>query len=337
MSDTPNLVHERLVNGTMIILGPIGEGFQVSELKGPIEGGLRAGVYNAIDTETLSPVALKMEPDDRQDGSLSNELAVYRQLDGCTHIPRLIWSGQHFGHSVLALQLLEGPSLEAVACAYGWLKPWPVADALLVALNMLDTLEEIHARGVAHGDLHLANFVIPSLITSDPSESADDFLRRAVKPGLRLLDFGLSAILVDQDERHVAQNDEANGAPGAHIFRSRRTTGRFSRRDDLESLTYMLIHLLVGGLPWTSEKTPEGIAAKKLAVDPQVLCADLPTSVYILLEHATSLDFDAMPNYQTLKTAVRYELYLTELRAAAEARAAPADTRATLETSLVSA
>jgi len=60
-----------------------------------------------------------------------------------------------------------------------------------------------------------------------------------------------------------------------------------SRRDDLESLGYVLIYLLKGGLPWQSLKAKNKlekyarILEKKESTPLDVLCKGLPRNKYI--------------------------------------------------------
>lgn len=78
------------------------------------------------------------------------------------------------------------------------------------------------------------------------------------------------------------------------------------RRDDIESLAYVLIYLLRGNLPWAidcpSDKNDQAahmcsVRDAKLALTPSKLCEGLPQEFADFLEYARSMKFDAQPQY----------------------------------------
>jgi hypothetical protein len=93
-----------------------------------------------------------------------------------------------------------------------------------------------------------------------------------------------------------------------------------SRRDDLESLAYVLVYLAKGQLPWQGIKVPkhikdtktfknEAIRACKEQTTPSQLCQGLPVCFYELLMHSQSLGFTSDPNYDYM-----IELFAQELQ-----------------------
>ena len=66
-----------------------------------------------------------------------------------------------------------------------------------------------------------------------------------------LVDFGLSNTFIKKDGRHIEFRDSV-GMVGTSRYTSLYSHLGYeqSRRDDLESLGYMLIYLLTGLLPW---------------------------------------------------------------------------------------
>jgi len=83
-----------------------------------------------------------------------------------------------------------------------------------------------------------------------------------------------------------------------------------SRRDDLESLTYILIYFLRGSLPWQdlpgSMKRKQTLMLQmKKTITPQILCEGLPVEFELILNHARKLKFEQRPNYQYLHGLVQ--------------------------------
>jgi len=80
-----------------------------------------------------------------------------------------------------------------------------------------------------------------------------------------------------------------------------------SHCDDLESLTYTIICLAHGNLPWTSISTSsdqEAILQKKLLTMAEELCEGLPVPFSKFVHYVCSLGFDKKPDYQYLHSVL---------------------------------
>ncbi|KAH9910450.1 kinase-like domain-containing protein, partial [Fomitopsis serialis] len=69
-----------------------------------------------------------------------------------------------------------------------------------------------------------------------------------------------------------------------------------SRRDDLESLAYVIIYLLRGYLPWQDLATDD-IFHRKQSLSPAALCHDLPLELTTFVTYIRSLPFTGDPDY----------------------------------------
>src|SRR5207249_321851 len=80
-----------------------------------------------------------------------------------------------------------------------------------------------------------------------------------------------------------------------------------SRRDDMESIGYMLIYLAKGSLPWqglkkkTKDNPMDKIGEKKMSVDVRTLCAGLPECFYEYVNYTRNLEFTDLPDYEYLR------------------------------------
>ena len=79
---------------------------------------------------------------------------------------------------------------------------------------------------------------------------------------------------------------------------------RLTRRDDLESLAYVLIYLMTGSLPWQSftGKSTTELLDIRMAITPSTLCEGLPAGFEVFLNYACSLQFKQKPDYQYLRS-----------------------------------
>lgn len=83
------------------------------------------------------------------------------------------------------------------------------------------------------------------------------------------------------------------------------------RRDDLETLGYVLMYLLRGNLPWqclnasNKKERNEKIQDKKMLTLPENLCAGFPAEFATFLRYSQNLEFIETPDYDYLKTLFR--------------------------------
>ncbi|XP_063819295.1 casein kinase I [Pseudophryne corroboree] len=84
-----------------------------------------------------------------------------------------------------------------------------------------------------------------------------------------------------------------------------------SRRDDLESLGYVLMYFNLGSLPWqglkaaTKRQKYERISEKKMSTPIEVLCKSYPSEFATYLNFCRSLRFDDKPDYSYLRQLFR--------------------------------
>ena len=80
-----------------------------------------------------------------------------------------------------------------------------------------------------------------------------------------------------------------------------------SRRDDMESLGYLMLFLLRGSLPWqqikatTEELELEDIGERKMTISTEELCDGLPKEFAAYFDHVRSLQFGDKPRYSYLR------------------------------------
>ena len=84
-----------------------------------------------------------------------------------------------------------------------------------------------------------------------------------------------------------------------------------SRRDDLESLAYMMIHFVIGELPWMGIKAKslgekyKRVYEKKQETVPDEITKILPDEMKSFLKHILELEFEQKPNYDYLSGLIK--------------------------------
>ena len=84
-----------------------------------------------------------------------------------------------------------------------------------------------------------------------------------------------------------------------------------SRRDDLESIGYVLLYFLKGSLPWQGLQARNDheryklIKDKKLSISVERLCHELPSELKDYVNYCRALKFDEEPDYEYLRGLFR--------------------------------
>lgn len=145
----------------------------------------------------------------------------------------------------------------------------------------------MHSRNFIHRDLKPANMVM-----------GIGHKARVVY----LIDFGLSKQFRDPKTHiHIpfSNADTAHRLTGSAVFASIHSHfgQELGRRDDLESLAYILIYFLRGSLPWQSLNEEDSLLTIKQQITAQELCRGLPVEFLNFLNYTRSLSFDDKPDY----------------------------------------
>lgn len=244
---------------------------------------------------------------------LTIESEIYQKLSGKDGFPRFIWSGiGNFERTIKGerkclychILVIEQLGVSLSTMFDDMAHKFTLKTVLLLATQMIDLLETLHSVGVVHRDIKPSNFVL--------NEDANK---------LYLLDFGLSHFYKKGD-KHIAYSEGVE-FKGTHRYASLYAHLKIqqSRRDDLASLAYMLIYFL-NGLPWQNVKVDRKdrrriIGEIKSLVTAEELSKGLPDCFKYLLQYATKLKFDEVPDYQYMKnlfTTCLSELNDTDLR-----------------------
>lgn len=181
----------------------------------------------------------------------------------------------------------------------------------------ISRIEFIHTRNFIHRDI-----------------KPDNFLMGLGKKGnlVYIIDFGLAKKYRDsRTHQHIPYRENKN-LTGTARYASINThlgIGKFinapcekrvltdvccveqSRRDDLESLGYVLMYFNRGSLPWqglraaTKRQKYERISEKKMSTPIEELCRGFPAEFATYLNYCRTLRFDEKPDYSYLRQLLR--------------------------------
>ena len=263
-------------------------------------------VYVGTDLETNEFVAIKMESLDAKNPQLYYEYRVYRSIYGVAGIPNVRWIGTESGHKILVMDLL-GPSLGLLfeSCRY----KFSLKTVLMLADQMIQRIQYLHRKGFLHRDLKPDNF----LMGMDQNIHV-----------VHIIDFGLAKrFRYPRSFLHTPHKEtkgERKGLTGTALYTSINNHNGIeqSRRDDMESLGYLLLYFLRGTLPWQGERQGateteqyEMIRSEKMATSIESLCESYPKEFASYFHYCRSLGFEDTPDYAYLRKLFR-DLFLRE-------------------------
>eukprot|EP01083_Nonionella_stella_P064640 168704_1 len=247
-------------------------------------------IYSAYDKDTGDKYAAKAERIEAKHPQLKFEKKVYDALPPSVGIPRIYWSGISGKCNVMIMELL-GDSLEILFTACS--RKFSLKTVLLIGMQLLDRIQHLHDNDFVHRDIKPDNFLIG--------------LGRTVKT-LYMIDMGLCKQYRSPTIPHIPYrtNKRLTGTPRYASIQTHKGVEQ-SRRDDLESLGYMLIYFCKGKLPWmglkakTKQEKYDSIGYRKKEISLDDLCLDLPEEFMLYLKHCRNLEFTQTPDYDYLR------------------------------------
>ena len=273
-----------------------------------INTGAFGALYLGENKRTGEKVAIKVEK--TEVGSIKHETQMLQYLydKGLRSIPPIYWYGM--ANTVHNHPVVVFPYYTCNLAQYIQHKYLSVEQLGALMYKMIQIMEEIHREFVVHRDIKPQNFMVKGA-------------------NIILIDFGLSTFFIDGDRGdHVPDKHSEHmiGTPrfaSVNIHRGH----RYSRRDDLISIGYLYVWLMVKGqCQWEPnqaeildavttehanmkcdkinirhERNMALLKNKEFPVFLQkcLLGSDHPVSQY--LEYVYGLNFSDLPDYDLLK------------------------------------
>jgi len=272
-----------------------------------IGSGSFGDIYLGKDIPTGEDVAIKLECIKTRHPQLHYESKLYRVLSADRDraprgIPAMRWYGIEGNYNVLIMDLL-GPSLEDLFNYCG--RTFTVTTVCMLALELLDRVQYIHEKNFIHRDIKPDNFLIGTGKNCSTVYAIDFGLAKRYRNPKTF------AHIRYREHKHLT------GTPRYASVNNHLGIEQ-SRRDDLESLGFVLMYFLRGKLPWqglranTKKQKYQKILEKKLATPFKLLCKGYPPQFVKYLEYCRQLRFEDTPDYKYLRSLFDEVLRLTD-------------------------
>ena len=257
-----------------------------------ISQGSYSVIYEGINIENDERVAIKLESRNTSNENqiLEREIFYLYLLRHTPGIVKIITTGKTKKYNILIEPLL-GPTLYTLFLDHN--KNFTIKDICQIAIQCITRLESVHKKGIIHCDIKPENFLIG--------------LRD--KRIIYLIDFGLSKkYRSDRTKKHIQFTITKTMIGTARYASMNALSGlQLSRRDDLESLSYVILYFLTKKLPWQGitakslDKRYKKIYEKKSELESWEKFKIIPIEIQNFVKYCRNLGFSEEPNYKLMK------------------------------------
>ena len=260
-----------------------------------ISDGTFGQIYLVVNNQNEKFI-MKTEKTDSMNKLLEQEGYYLHILKGFG-IPKLVSFGKIKNYLVSIEQYL-GKSLHDLVVYYR--DKLTIQDKCLISIQLIDRIEYLHSKKLIHRDIKPHNFLIgfddPNVIYLTEFRFCTKY--RSSKTG-----------------KHI-KHDLRGTFTGGLLYSSANAQRGMqqSRKDDLESLGYVLLYLFKGKLPWDLENLENidlmnlnekdiylKIYRMKKFMPIEKLCKDCPSELEEFIKYIRNLKFEEEPNYAQLK------------------------------------
>ena len=245
-------------------------------------------IFEGTDIFDNSSVAIKLEHNTVKYPQLLFEAKLLKSIPG-TGIPTMHWFGIAGEYNAMVMELL-GQNLEDLFsyCT----KNFTLKTILMITIQLIERIKHVHDNNYIHRDIKPQNFLVGKDSTSKT---------------IYILDFGLAKRYRDEHTHiHIPLKENRNLTGTARYASCNAHNGlEQSRRDDMESIAYVILYFFKGKLPWQGLKCKDKnekyakIKEMKMSMTPEKLCEGFPIEFAKYLTAVKKLGFEEEPAYKS--------------------------------------
>ena len=261
-----------------------------------IGSGSFGQIYQCLNIKTKEIYACKIESINELNPQLYHESKIMNIMKNCDGFPTCYSFCYTEQDKVIIMDYL-GANLDTIMNKLPN-KKYTIKTSLMIMIQCLERLKNLHEKGIIHRDMKPENFVIG---------------RKNKERTIYLIDFGLSRKYINENNIHISMKKDRNIIGTVRYISMNTHQGiEQSRRDDLESLIYIIIYFIKGELPWQNIKAKNKTERynkiyemkKKSTEKGGELCSSLPNGFQTIIDYVLELEFTEKPDYSMLKKVV---------------------------------
>ena len=244
-----------------------------------IGNGSFGEIYKGENIRTKEFVAIKREKQ-TNNKLLKHEAKIYNYLGKQRGFLELKWFGISNNYSYLVTNLL-GDSLLLIKQHKSLL----LSEIKSIGVQMVKRIHLLHEKSLLHRDIKPDNFVF------DQSNTM-----------VYLIDFGLCKSFITKEGTHISYKLTKNiiGSVNYVSLNGHRNI-ELTRRDDLESMLYVLLFLL-DMLPWKIDETLT--ITNIIELKQNIIHLNIPLTIKQIMSYIRQLTFDEIPNYDYIESLI---------------------------------
>ncbi len=225
-------------------------------------------IYKAKNIYTEEIIAIKKG--NKTDQTLINEAKIYNYLNNTKFIPIFKGFVKDDSNMYIIIEYMDSN----INILRKNLKNNKFAD---VSIQLISCIEFLHYNGIVHRDIKPSNFLIKNNI-------------------IKICDFGFSKQIIKNNKHIQYKNiNKIIGTPN-YISINVHNLIEPSRRDDLESVMYVLIYLNID-LPWNESNLDETQILKKNILNNNILSLKEKK----IFKYIRELTYSSVPDYLYIK------------------------------------
>ena len=259
-------------------------------------GGAFGKIFSCLNNKTKEIYACKLEKSDLEKSQLSNEYRILSLLKNNDYFPKCYkYFNSQIGYALILERL--GSNLGVIMSKLPN-KKFSMKSALMIINQSLERLKLIHEKNIIHRDMKPENLCIGY---------------KGKEKNIYLIDFGLSKIINNDKKNQFLFNIKSEKiviGTVRYISMNAHLGNEQYKKDDLESLAYMLVFFIKGELPWQNlkaksrkEKYTKIYQKKKHTVNSE-LCNFLPDEIKNFVSYILNLNQKQNPDYSKLMNLI---------------------------------
>jgi serine/threonine protein kinase len=271
-----------------------------------IGSGCFGSIMKGENIRTKEEVAIKVERIDASTKLLKNETQIYLLLSKqeSSGFPSIKWFGKDEQFFYMVMELLGQPvsSFKSNPTPKNKDLSLPIDVVSKIGIQIIERLQKLHTTGLVHRDIKPENLL---------------FGLGRKSHIIHLIDFGFCKSYLDADRSHVKCETGKSiiGTPN-FISINMHNGLTMSRRDDLESMVYVLIYLFLPLETWdrlfNRENRDKNVLEEQITTGYKAVlnskkelltseCTLIHKSLKTLLQYCVDLGFYETPNYEYIK------------------------------------